>query len=202
MPVDPLPTRHLRVTAAVACAVGIAVLAVLVTGLLRTHEGSTDGAGPPPSTSSRRLPHVSLTEAAASVAVLRDWDRARSRAWAHGDVPALRRLYLTGAVAGERDAAMLRAWVDRGLRVRGMSMQVAAVELCARTDRRIVLLVTDRLAGAVAVPRGGGSPRGLPQDGWTTRRLAFRRTPGGWVLAAAYDRPLASTAATSGSANS
>jgi hypothetical protein len=58
------------------------------------------------------------------------------------------------------------------------------------------------LADAVAVPAGGGPARSLPHDGVTTRRLAFRRTPGRWVLAAAYDRPLATTAVTSGSANS
>jgi hypothetical protein len=83
-----------------------------------------------------------------------------------------------------------------------MAMQVLCVELRVRTERRIVLDVTDRLADAVAVPVGGSGSVALPRDGLTTRRLAFRSTGGGWVLAAVYERPLASTALTSGSANS
>ena len=145
---------------------------------------------------------MTVTEAVASLAVLRDWDRARSAAWAHGDVSALRRIYLPGSRAGAEDVGMLSRWVERGLRVRRMTMQVLTVELRVRTERRIVLDVTDRLADAVAVPVGGGRLRALPRDGLTTRRLAFRLTRDGWVLAAVYERPLASTASTSGSANS
>ena len=55
---------------------------------------------------------------------------------------------------------MLRSWVERGLRVRRLTMQVLSVELRVRTDRRIVLDVTDRLADAVAVPVGGGAAAG------------------------------------------
>ncbi len=39
-------------------------------------------------------------------------------------------------------------------------MQVLSVELRVRTERRIVLDVTDRLADAVAVPVGGGRHAG------------------------------------------
>jgi hypothetical protein len=136
-----------------------------------------------------------------SLVVLRDWDRARARAWAEGDLGSLRRLYARGSVAGARDAAMLRRWTERGLRVRGMAMQVVAVALHERTQWRLVLVVTDRLVGAVAV--GRGREVALPRDGESTRRLAFRRTGGRWVLASAQEvaRPVASTASTSGSAN-
>jgi hypothetical protein len=137
------------------------------------------------------------------VAVLAGWDRARSAAWAAGDVAALGRLYVPGSRAGERDQAMLRAWLRRGLRVRGMVMQVLAVELRARTERRMVLLVTDRLAGG-SVP----GAEALPRDGPTTRRLVFRwggGPAGRWRLASARQRrasPVARTASTSGSSNS
>ena len=198
----PTSVPQLRVTLAVALVIIVAVVALVVTGLLRSAPGEdrsspTSGAAAP-----RLAPSVTMTEAVASLAVLRDWDRARSAAWARGDLRGLRRIYLPGAAAGARDVAMLARWVGRGLRVRHMSMQVLSVELRVRTERRIVLDVTDRLADAVAVPAGGGEARPLPRDGLTTRRLVFRLAGGRWVLADAYDRPLASTAVTSGSANS
>lgn len=142
---------------------------------------------------------VSVARAVSSLGVLRDWDRSRAAAWAANDPAALDRLYVRGSRAGAADVAMLRAWRDRGLRVEGMSMQVLAVELRARTERRLVLVVTDRLVGAEAV--GSGDRRVLPHDQATTRTLVFRRTGGRWLLASAQDRPVASTAATSGSSN-
>jgi hypothetical protein len=201
---DPGPVAErpgsLPATIGVAAVVVLAVVALVVTGLVR----SVVDDGPERRTTAPTVvaAKVSVTEAVSALAVLRDWDRARASAWAAGDARALRRLYLRGSPAGRHDVAMLRRWGGRGLRVRGMAMQVLSVELRVRTDRRIALVVTDRLAGAVAVPVGGGTRRTLPRDGVTTRRLEFRRTAGGWVLAGVYDRPLASTAITSGSAGS
>jgi|GEM_PF-2416921 len=203
MTADHVSAPPIRVTLAVAAVIVVAVVALVTTGLLRSTPGelrsspaTTDA--PPP----RLAPSVTVTEAVASLAVLRDWDRARSAAWARGDVAALRRIYAAGSSVGAHDVAMLRRWVDRGLRVRRMVMQVLTVELRVRTGRRIVLDVTDRLADAAAVVAGRGEQQPLPRDGLTTRRLSFRLTGGRWVLAAAYERPLASTAVTSGSANS
>jgi hypothetical protein len=193
----------LRVTLAVATVVVVAVVAVVVTGLLRSTSGDhRSSPRPRPVPAPARPPSMTVTEALSALAVLRDWDLARASAWARGDLAGLRRIYLPGSAAGTHDVAMLRRWVERGLRVRGMTMQVLAVDLRRRTDRRIVLDVTDRLADAVAVPAGGGEREALPRDGLTTRRLAFRSTRNGWVLASVYERPLASTAVTSGSANS
>jgi hypothetical protein len=204
---DLVSSPPLRVTfavAAVAAVIVVAVVALVTTGLLRSGPEEEDRRIIPVATRSlpRIAPSVTVTEAVASLAVLRDWDRARSVAWARGDVAALRRIYLPGSRAGAQDVGMLSRWVERGLRVRRMTMQVLSVELRVRTERRIVLDVTDRLADAVAVPVGGGRSSALPRDGLTTRRLAFRLTRAGWVLAAVYERPLASTASTSGSANS
>jgi hypothetical protein len=188
----------LRVTLAVAAVTVAAVVALVITGLLRSTSGEDDRSGPVP----RAAPSRTVTEAVTALAVLRDWDRARSAAWARGDVAALRRLYLPSSAAGDRDVGMLDRWVGRGLRVRRMTMQVLSVVPRLRSEHRLVLDVTDRLVGAVAVPADGGRPLTLPRDAPTTRRLAFRRTDAGWVVAAAYERPLASTAFTSGSANS
>ncbi|KAA1416984.1 hypothetical protein F0U44_17540 [Nocardioides humilatus] len=174
----------------VGLAVVVAILATVTTTLARHAAGPDD-------------PDEVVVSARATdpLAVLHAWDRERSAAWARGDVAALRGLYLRGARAGERDVAMLRDWKNRGFRVRRMSMQVVAYDVRVRTPGRLVVLVTDRLADAVAVPVSGGPARSLPSDGLTTRRVAFRRTAGGWVVASVYARPLASTAATSGSAN-
>ncbi|MBU2697535.1 hypothetical protein [Pimelobacter sp. 30-1] len=152
---------------------------------------------------------VRVSPAVGSLAVLRAWDRARSRAWARGDPRALARLYVPGSAAGRRDLAMLRAWTGRGLRVEGMTTQVLAVRLRAWTPRRLVLVVTDRLDGGFAVPPSGvgttgPARRALPRDGPSTSRLVFRRVAGRWLLSSAQPRasPVASTASTSGSANS
>lgn len=146
-------------------------------------------------------PPVSVVEAVEAVHVLHDWDRARARAWAAGDTAALGRLYAPRSDAGRHDVAMLRRWVVRGLRVRRMTMQVLAVALRYRSDRRLVLVVTDRLSSAEAVAIDGDTPRLLPRDGATTRRLEFRRTAHRWLLSSVYARPLATTASTSTSRN-
>lgn len=129
---------------------------------------------------------VGVVRAVGSLAVLHDWDRARAAAWAAGDPAALRDLYAPGSAAGRADVAMLRRWTARGLRVEGMAMQVLAVELRLRTDRRLVLVVTDRLVGAVAVGPGGRRSD-LPRDGATRRRLEFRWIAGDWLLASAVE---------------
>ncbi|MEV5001855.1 hypothetical protein [Nocardioides sp. LML1-1-1.1] len=162
-------------------------LLVLAVGLLagwaalRPHPpGGTTPAAPPaarPPVAAR----VGEAPAAAALAVLREWDRARAAAWERGDPVALRSLYVPGSRAGRADVAMLRRWQERGLRVRGMRMQVLAVAVRARGPDRVVLVVTDRLVGAVAVP--GALP--LPRDQPTTRRLELRRVGGRWLLAGA-----------------
>lgn len=128
-------------------------------------------------------PAPGASRAVAALGVLRVWDQARAAAWARGDPRALAALYVPGARAGVADVAMLRRWHARGLRVRGMSMQVLAAEVRVRAPDRLVLVVTDRLAGAVAVP--GGLP--LPRDQPTTRRLDLRRVGGRWLLAASVE---------------
>ncbi|MBM0126364.1 hypothetical protein [Pimelobacter simplex] len=187
-------------------AVVLTVVAVVAGLLLRVGAPSPSGTTPagPRAVVAPAAGRVGVARAVASLAVLRDWDRSRARAWAEGDVAALRELYVRGSPAGERDVAMLRAWLRRGLRVEGMAMQVLAVELRRRTDRRIVLVVTDRLSGAVGVRPGSGERAALPRDGPSTRRLVFARADEAWLLASAQAaeprNPVASTDSTSGSA--
>ncbi|WP_141013107.1 hypothetical protein [Nocardioides sambongensis] len=198
--------------------VSVTLLVVLATASLvvAVSGGDRGGAPPPPQSgphariAPRAVDGLAIRDAVASLAVLRNWDAARSRAWARGSTAALRALYAPGSRAGARDLAMLRAWRRRGLTVQGMEMQVLSVELWQRTERRIVLVVTDRLVGAVAVGRGGR--RALPRDRSSSRRLGFERRDGRWRLREVYDErgtesasspasPEASTDSTSGSAN-
>jgi hypothetical protein len=116
--------------------------------------------------------------------VLHSWDERRAAAWAAGDVAGLRSLYTTGSMAGRRDAAMLRAWSLRGLRVSGLRMQLLCVEVRARTPTRLVLDVTDRVAGGVAVP----GRVALPRDAATRHVVTLRRVAGEWRVSAVFSR--------------
>lgn len=115
---------------------------------------------------------------APALAALRAWDAGRARAWASADLAALEGLYTDGSVAGARDVAMLRRWRDRGLRVEGMQTQVVAARVAARSADRVVVVVTDRLAGAVATGRGRRVP--LPGDRLTTRAVTLHLVDRVW----------------------
>lgn len=131
---------------------------------------------PPPQPVAAQVP-----SAIPAIEVLRRWDLRRSRAWADGDASALRRLYAPGSRTGRRDAAVLTAYADRGLRVTGVRMQLLTVELRSSREDAMVLMVTDRMTRAVA--RGGGGPVVLPRDQPSTWRVSLRRLAGEWRVA-------------------
>ena len=118
-----------------------------------------------------------------AIDVLRAWDAARARAYASGDVSALRALYVDGSAAGATDERMLRAFTRRGLTVQGMRMQLLAVEVLAHSATWWRLRVTDRLHGAVAVG-ASGSRMPLPRDEASTRTVTLRLRRGAWHVAA------------------
>jgi hypothetical protein len=113
------------------------------------------------------------------VALLREWDRRRASAWAAGDVGELRSLYVPRSTAGERDAARLSRWLDRGLRVRRLETQVLRVRVVAERRDVVLLAVTDRVARADL-----GSGLRLPDDAPSTWRIRMRRVAGEWRVAA------------------
>jgi hypothetical protein len=118
---------------------------------------------------------------AEALALLRDWDDRRSRAWTEGDAEALTGLYTPGSRSGRKDRAMLAAWATRGLRVTGLQVQVLDASLRSWTPGRITLEVTDRVIGAHAV-----SDRfrvRLPEDRPSTRVISLRRVAGAWLVA-------------------
>lgn len=134
----------------------------------------------------------------AVTALLHAWDARRARAWRLGAPELLSRLYVAGSRTGRHDHAMLTAYADRGLHVVGMRMQVLAVEVRHRSTDRMVLVVTDRLAGAVAVAADGDRAV-LPRDLPSTRVVTWRRVSGEWLVDEVRDQAIsaASTARTS-----
>ena len=84
---------------------------------------------------------------------------------------------------GERDVRLLRRYADRGLRVEGLRTQVLAWSVVARRPDRLVLRVTDRLVGGVAVRSDGSTRARLPADRPTERRLTLVRREGRWLMA-------------------
>ena len=82
------------------------------------------------------------------------------------------------------DVRLLRRYLARGLVVRGLRMQVLRARVLVARPGRLVLEVTDRLAGATAARVDEeGVGRTLPADGPTTRRLVLRRDAGDWRMA-------------------
>lgn len=112
--------------------------------------------------------------------ILTDWDERRAEAWAAGSVADLRGLYTPGSSTAAADVALLRRYLARGLTVRGMRMQVLAFRVAHRSPRRLVLVVTDRLTGAVAV--GEEMRSVLPTDEADRRRVTLVRRHGTWLV--------------------
>jgi hypothetical protein len=163
--------------AALVAVVGVTVGLVAVTV-------SLDRSGSLPR--ARRAPAAVSTSVGlpGAVAVLHDWDRRRSSAWAAGDEAALGAIYTTGSPARAADLILLRRYLARGLVVRGMRMQVLRVRVLVARPGTLRLEVTDRLAAAVATHSGArDGALSLPVDGASTRVLTLRRGGGTWRMA-------------------
>ena len=70
---------------------------------------------------------------------------------------------------------------EGGLRVEGLRMQVLSAREVRRTPSVVVLRVTDRVTGGVAVGRGVRSA--LPVDAASTRVIRLERRTGRWLVA-------------------
>ncbi|MGL5824739.1 MAG: hypothetical protein ACRCYU_07955 [Nocardioides sp.] len=154
---------------------------------------------------------VEETNRARALTVLRAWDQRRAAAYAAGDPMALARLYLPGSAAGVNDRRLLARYVRRGLTVDNMRTQILSVEVLAHAGDSLTLLVTDRLASAVAV--SDTDRIRLPRDQANTREIELRRVSETWLVAEvramaaqlgenrSQPRPAESTSRTVGSAN-
>jgi hypothetical protein len=118
------------------------------------------------------------------VRLLRSWDHRRARAYARGDPAALEALYVAGSRTGAADVGVLRGYLARGLRVSGMRTQLLGAQVVERGGRRLTVLVTDVLTGAVAT--SGDRRWALPQDRPSTRRVVLVREAGEWLVEEVY----------------
>jgi hypothetical protein len=137
------------------------------------------GGGEPPRLVAERSLVAPRPEVRAA-ALLRRWDDARAAAWSAGDHDGLALLYVAGSATGRRDAAMLRAWSRRGVRVEGLRTQVVRVRVVAHRPGRYDLEVVDRVVAGTVV--GTGPSRPLPRDGPSTRRVVLVDAGGAWVV--------------------
>jgi hypothetical protein len=162
--------------AAVATLVAIGLLA---TGGTALWQARTISAEPAVTAAAPREPAPPRD---AAVAILRAWDTRRAAAYETGDVPSLRALYARGSTAGRRDVRLLRRYAARGLRVSGLETQLLAVRVTGGSDRagRLVLEVTDRVAGADAVRGSTRVP--LPAGAARGRVVTLREREGRWVV--------------------
>jgi hypothetical protein len=119
--------------------------------------------------------------------VLGTWDRRRATAWSRGDPAALADLYTARSRTGARDVANLRRWRRRGFRVVGLREQVAELHVRGATTRGLVLRVTDRTVGGVAL--GGGRRTALPSSAWATHRIRLVRRRGRWRVVEVVPQP-------------
>ena len=195
------PRRLLPALTAVACALVVATLVVV----LARPDGGGPAAGPGSgSEPEHRDAAAGTTGRTGPAAVLAAWDAERAAAWAAGDAEALAGLYAGGA--GAADVSLLRAYRRRGLRVEGLTTQVLALRVVARSPGRWELAVTDRAVGGTAV--GAGTPVALPVGRPSTRRVVLVREGGRWLVARvrdggrAQDSAAASTSRTSSSSKS
>ena len=124
--------------------------------------------------------HGHAVTVARSAAVLRQWDRRRSAAYAAGDPARLRRLYAPASRAGARDVAILLEYAERGLTVRGLQMQVLEVTPLRSSKGLLRLRVVDRLAGGAAVTGTSSVP--LPTSEPTRRVITFVPDHERWVV--------------------
>lgn len=112
--------------------------------------------------------------------ILAAWDRKRAAAYSGGDAASLRSLYAQGSRSGAADVALLEDYLDRGLHVEHLRMQMLSFRVESRTSKRLVVDVTDRLEGAVAVQ--GEQRTTLPKDRADQRRITLVRRSGSWLV--------------------
>jgi len=160
-------------------AVAVPVMCVLVFAALVGCSRSGAGRAAQPSTSAAVALRPPPAEDSA-VLVLRSWDEQRAAAYASGSVRALRSLYVAGSPAGAADVQLLRGYLNRGLVVGGMRMQVLALDVLRATGSTLRVRVTDRLVGAEA--RGATGVLPLPRDSPSTRVVTLRAVEGRWLV--------------------
>ncbi|MGC4111624.1 MAG: hypothetical protein QM747_14625 [Nocardioides sp.] len=161
----------MRTRTPVLLAIALTVGAVWLVGLVR-------GGGSADPVRAAAVDPLARPRPARALRVLHRWDRARAAAWRRGDPRALARLYVAGSAAGRRDVHELSRWSRRGLRVTRLRQQVSEVRVVAVDGSRVVVLVSERTLGGIAVGPPGRAR--LPSSAWARHRILFRRQGRVW----------------------
>ncbi|MDQ3484104.1 MAG: hypothetical protein M3445_01610 [Actinomycetota bacterium] len=114
-------------------------------------------------------------------AVLARLDAIRERAWRSGSAGLLTQVYAAGSPELELDQANLRAYLDRGLRVDGVSLDVRRLTVVDRHRHRVRLRIVDQL-GPLEATTSDGRARSLPRDRPTCHLIDLRHD-GNWRVA-------------------
>jgi len=114
--------------------------------------------------------------------VLRVLDRRRSRAFATAQPRVLDGVYLEGSPARAVDAATIRSYARRGLRIADLRERFLSLRASTAGPGDVRLSVIDRIVRAVAVD-AKHRHRPLPRDRPTAHELIVERTPDGWRIA-------------------
>jgi hypothetical protein len=138
---------------------------------------------PQPSTASNRERTDDDAEAHRWRHVLSLLDARRERAWQLGRPELLRQVFTDGSSALRRDQRSLVAYLDRGLTVRGVSLELGSIVVKRRAIGRVRLLLVDRLK-PVDVDGGRAQSVALPADRPTRHLIVLRHRsappPGTW----------------------
>jgi hypothetical protein len=114
--------------------------------------------------------------------VLRVLDRRRDRAFATAQPRLLGGVYLEGSPARAVDAATIRSYARRGLRIADLRVRLLSLGASTHGPGDVRLSVIDRIVRAVAVDVEHWH-RPLPRDRPTAHRLILERTRNGWRIA-------------------
>lgn len=107
-------------------------------------------------------------------------DLHRAAAYAAGDPTRLGQVYASPEASSD-DAEIIEAYADRGGVIEGVLLQVEAVSVVERTERRVHLDVTDRL-GPARVRWSGDELTVLPADRPTRHLVVLVMTGDGWRI--------------------
>lgn len=106
--------------------------------------------------------------------VLARLDARRERAWRRGSTALLAQVYVAGSAELALDSAHLRAYLARGLRVEGVSLDVRRLRVVDAHEGMVRLRVVDEL-GPVRATTADGRTRRLPTDLPTAHIVELRR---------------------------
>lgn len=130
---------------------------------------------------------AAATEGADPVAAARRLTERRAAVISAGDVAALTSVEVLGSRAHAADAAILADLAARGLRIDGLSVEVAGVELVSAADTQVRVAVTSVTSGYRQLRADGTTETAVPAGGQRTVVLVLELTSDGFRVTDVLD---------------